>query len=72
VGGVVLDGSFPTGYLIPHLEAILHEGTVLPGSEAVPKRRESDPRSAQKRRGTVGPGLLDLKRRMVRSRCRVG
>ena len=35
---VVLGNGFPVGHLFPHLEAILHENTVIPGSEEMPFR----------------------------------
>jgi hypothetical protein len=54
---VALSSRFPAGHLAPHLEAILHEDTVVPGSEAVPFRLKVTldwPKSGEKALGVFG------------------
>ena len=72
---MVLDGCFHVGYLVPHLEAILHEGTVIPGSEIVPfgpKVIQDWPKSGEKplslsRGFEASHGSLSLPRRLMQT-----
>lgn len=70
-------GNFPVDYLVPHLEAILHEGTVLPGREAVPFRSkviQDRPKSGEEPLGLsrgfeASHGTLALPCRLMRTFC---
>ncbi|EFH85047.1 phosphoacetylglucosamine mutase [Ktedonobacter racemifer DSM 44963] len=72
---MVLGSNFPADHLVPHLEAILHEGAVISSRETMPFRPkviQDRPKSGEKplglARGFEAPhGALALPRRLMRT-----